>query len=267
LEEPVIFDNVAIISLVDEDNEPLFEDLSWTVSFTFNNQCWDSFHSYRPAWMFNNRTDYYTTQRLLDGEVEYLWKHGTRDFGKFYDEVRDSILDVTFNNNPVNTKATNSFSFVSYAQDRANDHWVDLPFESFYKAFIYNGFQSSGILDVTVKNTNSNPFIEVDNDFENIRINNNEGTWSFSEFYDMTVDTSEPIWTHDTNNADYYFNRAAQGIIEWPNENRIDFNKSQFEMEAFRDKWVGVRLWYDNTPGTYKYVTQFGQTKNNISFK
>lgn len=241
----------------------LYEDKSWTISFSLMGENWDSFHSYMPLWGFTNRNNFYTFNEGSDN----LWKHGTRGYCNFYGENKPSVVDFIYNKGPVMTKVYNSLQYISKAEDFINGSFVEIPYETYDNFWVYNTSQSSGLLDISTKQTFANPFVEVNTPTHTeAYVTNNENTFSVSEFYDMTINKTDPIKTSDWSVADYQTARLDYGILDYPNPTPVDFNKSPFEIEPMRDKWLGVRLWYNND-NNYKLTTEFVSSDSNISFK
>ena len=81
-----------------------------------------------------------------------------------------------------------------------------------------------------------------------IKLSKKERTWSFSGFRDMVSDRTQPIFTTDWSDNTY---RAAytMGHDKAVNNNVIGGNQ-WFDLQRFRDKYLGVRLIFSNFVGT-----------------
>jgi hypothetical protein len=170
------------------DNPNLCEDLSWTMSYSLNNQAWASYHSYRPHWLWHDRTDLYTyindDNFSVDSRAGY--KHHSRKYGEFYGNLHPSTLYLIFNKAPNQVKLFNNVEIVCksekvepilYQGQPIGEDLVELENDSWDKIYLHTGRQSTGVLDLEVKNNldESNPFISVSNALNRIRIQNNEG--------------------------------------------------------------------------------------------
>ncbi len=259
--------NEEVIENLHADPE-LVEDLSWTISFSLMHNAWASYHSYRPDWMWNNRNNFYTYKYGNVEDQNYIWKHGTRNYNSFYSATSPSIIELIFNSNPTVTKVYNSIGYISKAEALLGRDFVEIPYETFNKAFLYNSKQSSGLLNVIPKQlyNDSNPFVELTYDYSTIYARENEDSWSISEFYNMVVDNTKPLITTDWNDANYQAARVLTGELSYPNSLATDFAKGDFQLDPLRDKWLGLRLWYDNN-NSYKLTTEFVSSLNNISYK
>jgi len=244
----------------------LYEDKSWTISLNLMGENWASFHSYIPMWGFTNRNNFFTT---VDGS-NTMWKHGSRNYGVYYDATpAPCVLDCIYNSKPYTTKTTNSLQYVSKAEEFSNGKFVEVLWDTWDHLWVYNSNQSSGFLSVQSKQdfNTSNPFVEVAVPTHvPIYARDNEGTFSISEFYDMTINKTDTIVTEDWSNSAYRNARVSYGILDYPNNSAIDLTKNPFEIEPMRDKWLGARLWYSNS-NSYKFTTEFVSARNNISFK
>lgn len=244
----------------------LYEDKSWTISLNLMGENWASYHSYLPMWGFTNRNNFFTT---IDGS-ETMWKHGSRNYGVYYNSTpAPSIVDYIYNSKPYTTKTTSSLQYVSKAEEFINGKFVEVLWDTWDQLWAYNSNQSSGFLAVHSKQdfNTTNPFVEVVvPQHTPIYARDNEGTFSISEFYDMTINKSDTIVTQDWANSAYRNARLSYGILDYPNNNAVDLAKNPFEIEPMRDKWLGARFWYSNS-NSYKFTTEFVSSRNNISFK
>ena len=70
-----------VIQLGDPD---WFEISSWTLSYSYKSQVWESFHSYQPSFMYIDVNHFYSFNYDI-----VAWRHGDRDF---YLIMEQSIL-------------------------------------------------------------------------------------------------------------------------------------------------------------------------------
>jgi hypothetical protein len=159
------------------------------------------------------------------------------------------------------TKVLNDIQYISEVEvyNPNFKQYVQYKDRTYNECLIYNQTQSTGIIDIKVKD-NTDPFASVLTSFDpsEILASNKEFVWSINNFRDMVVQTNpvEPIFTSDWNTLMY---QLAYPIDKVPNMNVLNYTKSQFEMEVFRDNAIKVRLFYkddtDNSRILTKYIT------------
>ena len=121
-----------------------------------------------------------------------------------------------------------------------------MPFITFNKALFYNARQCSGMLNLLVKdiNTDGEDYLlqQVQNlPGDSIIIDRNEKDWTLNQLRDIRVDYTKPIFKSNIESIqDNYF------IDKVVNEDTIDFDKDWSELESFRDKYLVVRFIFDN---------------------
>lgn len=249
----------------------LFEDLSWTISYSMMQQSWSSFHSYRPDWSFSNRDTFYTFKGTLEENSNYIWEHGTRNYGNFYEFQCPTVVDLVYNHAQFLSKVFNSIQYVArvfkYTYD---DKFTVLKDETFDKMYIATHEQSSGELIINSKSNtyNINPFVSVDYSSPQVQASRNEETWSISEFYDLYLDYNTPTLTSDWNGLDQSYRdyRMDYGIIETVDNSALKNSNLLFDIIKFRGKYIQVRLWYSNTDSN-KMVLDFVSDSKNITYK
>lgn len=148
--------------------------------------------------------------------------------------------------------------------DSASDYFVDEPHVTFNKAVFYNTRQCSGELRLIVKDSElfDEDYLEhqVTNTGNNISIiDRTERDWFINDFRDIRVDYSKPIWRSDITSVqpEYYTDKVL-------NTSTLDENKDWTELESFRDKYLVVRLTFDNFADK-KLITNFSVENEQIS--
>lgn len=233
-----------------------FENKSWTISYDLEEKQWISYHSYLPSFMYNTQSKWYSN--LYNSK---LWEHNKGNFQTYYGTKYKHIFEYVVNVSPLTTKILNDIQYISEVEvyNPRFKQYVQYKDRTYNECLIYNHTQSTGIIDIKVKD-NTDPFTSVLTSFDpsEILASNKESVWSINSFRDMVVQTNpiEPIFTSDWNTLMY---QLAYPIDKVPNMNVLNYTKSQFEMEVFRDNAIKVRLFYkdstDNSRILTKYIT------------
>lgn len=220
-----------------------FENKSWTLSYSFLDQAWTSWHSYLPIHSFADSNNYYTS--IFDNKQ---WRHLSHtNYQKYYNTKYDFIIEWQ-NMDPVTTNASNLY-YVGYSQiwDDVNKQFktVDTTFD---RLLMYNFEQSTGLQTLTLNNQHTNPYGNVSmlpNSKSVIRTDQN---YKIAGLYDMS--TNQPVVTRDWNLVKLY-----PGYIDIvSNTANINFAKSQYDWGNLWDKFVLVRLFYKPTEDHKKSV-------------
>lgn len=138
----------------------------------------------------------------------YLHNHTNK--ATYYDGVYPSYIEPIFNDGGI----TKYFGSINWQTELINPSITSLFHKTFTKILLYNSYQCSGEIDL-IYPTN---------------IFNSETTWNFNNFYDIVVDRSLPFMD-------------ANGLILA----NLSTNLAWFKQRKFTDKWIAVRLIYNNT--------------------
>ena len=264
-------------------NTSYFTRKGWTISYYPELGIWGSFHDYVPYIYFNTSTDFYSLTDQYSRPVwiggqhpsgpttlaEHkgttygnagIWKHNSNSaHGIYYQEwspVHQNItyeewltlviyykFEIEFIHNEYKAEDVLTSAF-NYTLETYNQEEISVLQHGFTSFFMYNTFQNSGenVLEYLV-NTR--------------RIGNN---WKINKFRDMAaaaVDTSNyymstntnviggintgTVTTSSTNNMFVY-----DGMDKTINAAYLDLTKNWNLQRKFIDKWVGIRLIYDN---------------------
>jgi len=225
-----------------------FENKSWTLSYYVPSQHWASYHSYLPTMFFNDATRFYS----VNGDNK-IWRHGgTSNYQTYYGLKKDHILDFTSSSNPAIASTYTVFD--------VNSNFVDAETDTddffFDHAIIYNSYQSSGKLPVVRKTSSFMPATD-----QGLIAAKAERNWRISDFRDMVVDYTEPLFTDDWDDIlNYHY------IDKIPNDSVISSSKNPFEQGRFRDHYVGCRLFF-NPRENVKVTTDLISSINKLSFR
>jgi len=256
--------DVEVTTVLDPYNSEYFENRSWTISYSLEENVWLSWHSYLPNFAWNTRGNFFTTIRTNNN----TWKHGDGEFQSFYGDKYPHVFEFVSTKDPLNTKIYNTLSYISNVQEynTFNKQWKDIKDDTFNKGVFYNDTQSTGELDITVKNS-SDPFASILLPFDaaSILAERTESNWNINNFRDMVDQTSpeQPIFTSDWGSIkNNYFTDKI------PNSNIINFlTKPQYEMEPMRDNYLAIRLSYKNALNNRRIITKYLSNNFNQSIR
>tara|TARA_R100000951_G_scaffold12825_3_gene10256 strand:- start:2525 stop:8788 length:6264 start_codon:yes stop_codon:yes gene_type:complete len=197
-----------------------------------------------------------------------IWKHNSNTKGLLY---KENLLKLFSDNAFLNlgyqypfefevihneTKSIDSITAsFNYTIDTFNSDNVNILENGFTKFYLYNTFQ------ISANSQNLQTGAAEGSDLEYLvnirRVGNN---WKVNSFRDMasTAINSNSYYTSSNTNIIGGINTGTittsstnsmfniEGMSETINPSYIDFNKDWTEQKKFMDKWVGIRLIYDN---------------------
>jgi len=262
---------------IEWENESYFYKGGWTISYFPELNIWVSFHDYVPYHYFNTTFNFYSiTDQYpnliggLGGLVTTLgssaiWKHHSGLKGLYYqendigtipnwaDNITISPFEIEYIENELR-EADGLYSSITYNAEVWNDTATDLNIQGvnvlehgFTSFFVYNTHQISGT--------------ETSSPLEYLINTRRVGTdWKINQFRDLAaigvstaayytatgvnVTGGTNVGTVTTSAITPMF--VVDGMSELPNANYINLNKIWQEQKKFIDKWLGIRLIYDN---------------------
>ena len=226
--------------IYDADTNPsgLFNDKSWTMTFSLNTKEWRSYHAYIPSMMLRNDKSLMSAIKPTYTVGAKMYKHNIANkFGKFYDQNNPSEFYVEY---VINTNVDyTTGQVVSLDTNKLFDafQWITEVFDSngtnyygktFTKLLIYSENQCSGVIDLSPTN-----------------IKSTEGTWRFNDFKDIVINYADQII-----NQDKGIPTGTNASILTDNTKVITANinasKRWYEKSFFRGKYIVIRFVYDN---------------------
>ena len=220
----------------------------WTVSYSLKYKTWTSFHSYLPSYYIKSNNNVYSWVNSNNG----IWKHNKPNhYQTFYDHYYPHIIEYVDNNNPLVTKIFDHIRLLTEAKKYNEDsqEFYDERWVTFNKAILYNSSQCSGELTLKVKDITpqqefylSQQVINEDNNV--IFLDRNERDWLLNDFRDYRINYDKPIFNSNKVYTDsHYYKGYIDKIL---NEETIDLNKNLYNLESLRDKYLVIRLFFDN---------------------
>lgn len=230
---------------------------SFTISFSLNTYSWTSFHSYLPYMYFRSDDNFYSIM-----QIGSIWKHGLdNSYGSFYGNNYDTIIDVIL---PLQnlTEFIDEFLYINTKgelYDIDTKEYTVVRKEFFTSVIFYNSYQCSGEKILNVKKESSDWLNkQVVNTIGSILVNKREGIFDLNEIRDYRIDYNKPIFTKNLLNLQniYYIDKVI-------NSQTLDMNKSWYDLQPFRDNYLGIRLYHIND--NIKFKLYYINSIKNIS--
>ena len=201
--------------------------------------------------LVNNYTEISTGQ---------IWKHllNTTKYNNYYGKIypyiieypfayqyQDEILQNVQDYSRVYKHIKDPFnSFSDFEKVEVNNEW-------FNKAVLYNGQQSSGILNLVPKPINnlkeyvSYPKFNLDS--KSILYTKSDNLYQYNTFWSVVKNTSEPLFIKSCENL---------SIDKEVNQSNMDYSSRSFKKEPLRAKYLKIRHIKDDSDDTH-IVSQF----------
>ena len=254
-------------------DNPVQANNSWTMSYSLKQNNWVSWHSYLPNFYINVPDKFYS---WIYGN-NYIWKHNrVGHYQTFYDKLNPFILEYVSLSNPLTTRLWEYLMLLVEVKkfDKTNNEFVDINNVFFNKLLAYNSRQCSGVLNIKVKDANElsdNYLYEQISNLDNneIIVDRNERNWTINELRDIRTNYNESIFISDliSLQSNYFMDKIL-------NNNSVNYNKDWSELESFRDKYLVVRLIFDNFAvnnefenGSIKMLMNFSGENETQSFR
>ena len=231
-----------------EFNDPVyFEDSGWTVSYDVELNVWVSFHDYVP----------YKYTRFKDILVSFnegnrtIWGHEDETSrGQFYSVNYASEFEFIYNAAKDSDKVFYSFEYMIDVTTVRGNLSHDHGFNSFY---VYNTHQISDEQDIeymiNTRRVGNEWKINKFRDLADLEVSNSElyiGPFGGGNFGVTGANVAGTITTGVETNLSGITMFDVDGMNETINPNFIDPAKSWDKQRKFTDKWLGIRLKYDN---------------------
>lgn len=237
----------------------VFENKSWTISYSFTTGNFVSWHSYRPSAAFQDSNNYYTFSGN-DAAIGNIWRHNSiGNFQKFYNTKFFFIVEFMTSDFSTDNMSALHYNGYSLQWDATNKQWKNVD-STFQYGHIYNFDQSSSVFPMTLLNQETNPY-------GNVTFNNNQkyviktdNNYKVSGIYDLA--TASPVVT-----SDWTFLRNFNGYIDQlVYANNHNTSKSAYQAGNIKDKFVYCRLFYQPVED-YKKVITLLQTNETRSIR
>lgn len=230
-----LFGDPTLVSLNDTS---IFENKSFTISFSFLTNSWISFHSYFPSYMFGTSSDLFT---------DSLYKHTLGQYQTFYETKYPYVVDIVAPYHPAEIKYASQIFYT--AQTYLGEQLSPITYDGL---IVYNTRQSTGQMLLIPK---VNPY-QSDTSLSHALVDRTDYQYRINNIRDITVNNTEPIWdsSWDTLQFAPYYDKL-------PNLANLNYSKSPYELSRLRDNFVGMRFIFNPTEN-YKIVTDVVGTVN-----
>lgn len=189
-----------------------------------------------------------------------IWKHllNTTKYNNYYGKIypyiieypftyqyQDEILQNVQDYSRVYKHIKDPFnSFTDFEKVEVNNEW-------FNKAVLYNGQQSSGILNLVPKPINNLKeyvgYPKFNLDSKSILYTKSDNLYQYNTFWSVVKNTSEPLFIKSCENL---------SIDKEVNQNNMDYSSRSFKKEPLRAKYLKIRHIKDDSDDTH-IVSQF----------
>lgn len=224
---------------------PIKNNNSWTKSYSLKQSTWISWHSYLPNFYLNVPEKFYS---WIHGNNN-LWKHNRKGhYQSFYGQLHPYIIEYVSLSNPLNTRIWEYLKLIADVQvfDFDNNEFVDINDVFFDKMIAYNSRQCSGLKNIKVKDfdQDSEDYLKeqiTNTDDSEIIVDRNERDWTLNNLRDIRTNYNQPIFKSDLSSLqnEYFIDKIL-------NDSSIDYEKDWTQLESFRDKYLVIRLIFNN---------------------
>ena len=247
-------------------DDTLFENKSWTISYSLRLDDWISFHSYIPDYYISTLKNYYS---LIQNN--YIYEHNDHSsYARFYEQNFPHIIELVSNKNPANSKVWDNIEIdlTTRIYDSDTDEFKNSSLEFFDKAIIYNSKQSTGEINI-INNEFSSDYLmdQITDTQDSVIADKNENTWSLNNIRDNVAIYDQPLFTKAWNyiKASFPIDKVVNPTA-YTEGTIIDFSKEWTDKQPLRDKYIIIRLINSNTNESIQFITNYSieETTNSI---
>ncbi len=254
-------------------NEVLLEDSkyfcnkSWTISFSPGAKSWISFHSYIPNYYIGNYGIFMTGKNsIFNNQKSSVWIHNLihTSYQRFYGKLEPYILEYPFAfkaNDEIIQDVQDYTSIYEYYNE--NDFYEINDNVWFNKAILYNGQQTSGVLNLYPKpkgklNLYFN-YPKYNTDSKDIIYTKSDNIFKYNTFWDVVKNANNhnPIWIESCEN------KSVDKVL---NNDKLDYSTRSHQKTKLRAKDLKIRHINDRFD-RYKFLSRFINTQTQASFK
>ena len=245
------------ITLTDPD---YFCNKSWTMSYSFKTQSWVSFHSYIPDYYIT----YYSYFQSGKNDIKSTWYHDytITSFNNYYGISEPYILEYPYAYKMQDEILQNIKDFTTVR--RYIDYLTFFePDETIYfnKSIIYNGQQSTGVLNLVPKPLNNlaayMTYPKFNTNSKDIIVTKSDNYYNYNSFWDIVVNKSIPIW----------ITGCSMDVSDKElNTGNLDYSIRSHKKAQIRAKDIKIRHILDNRDDL-RFVSKFVLAPTSPSYK
>jgi hypothetical protein len=218
------------------EDSRFFCDKSWTISYSPLLKSFVSFHSYKPNYYIPNQ-NYFSSginYSLSNDQSEYgLWGHNltNQSYQVFYGKKYPFMFEYSVPTKAFNKTLNSVEYFAEFYRFQDNLSKALIPNKTYSKALIYNQKQSSGLLELIVKEKNNRQQSyqyasgKQNQESRTILTEKINNVWSFNQFYSVAVyNNGQPLTSFQCDNISY---------------KEINLNSISYQPRFIKEKLVG----------------------------
>jgi hypothetical protein len=219
-------------------DETLFENKSWTLSYSPDNGHWISWHSFLPGFYIQQDL------ALYSGETHTVWQHIVPGaYHTYYGKPYPFMVANADKLDGINTYVNPYISFISKTVGE-NEMSQKVTFN---KAVVSNLYESSGMLNLVIQDELklSQLYKQLKNNdaSRDVALRIREGHFNFSDFYNICRNEGIPFFNSAWANDEY---RTQYPIDKVVTHAALDYKKRQGDYNMMRERWLEYRLILDN---------------------
>jgi hypothetical protein len=252
----------TIVSLTDLT---YFCNKSWTLSFNMNTKSWVSFHTYLPNYYIGDNNFFYSGLPSVG-----MWRHLTSTLvnNKYYGTTMPYVIEYPFayeyhDEILQNVKDyTRAYQYLPIPDGVYNDN-AKVQTDNFYfnKAVLYNGQQSTGLLNLVKKPMNNlsayNQYPIYNTDSKTILFTKSDSFYQYNTFWNVVKDKAQTLFDVTCESL------SVDKVI---NQSNMDYGTRSYRKDPLRAKGLLIRHILDNRSDIHM-VSQFIVAPSQISYK
>lgn len=212
----------------------------------------------------------YTTTKYVQTATACLWRHLTDiiHYNFFYNTIHPYIIEYPFAYQYQDEilqcikDYTKAYKYLPLSNGVFDDNLkVETNDEWFNKAILYNGQQSSGILNLVAKPQNNlqayNKYPVYNTDSKTITFTKSDNFYQYNTFWALNKSSQIPLFNTSC---------VSLSIDKTINQDNMDYGKRSFKKSPIRSKDLRVRHQLDDKSDIH-LVSQFLTNQSQISYK
>jgi hypothetical protein len=198
-----------------------------------------------------------------------LWRHltNTRIYNTYYGVIRPYIIEYPFsfqNQDEIVQNVvdyTKAYKYLEVSNDTSVSGRIETNSHYFNKAILYNGQQSSGLLELVEKRANNlasySSYPLYNKESKTIQFTKSDNFYQYNTFWSLNKSSQEPLFLSVCSTA---------GIDKYVNNSNMDYGIRSFKKAPLRAKELKIRHILDNKSDIH-LVSQFLYTPAQLSYK
>jgi hypothetical protein len=239
-------------------NTEYFNDVSWTIAYSFVTQGWLSFYSFKPNY-YVSLQNYFQTGINAETVEKGIWSHllTNQSFNVFYGTKYPFIIEVPSKSKYVN-KILSSIEYWNETRRYTDVDYTNRTDIGFDRVTIYNNRVNSNLINLVTEIPNNRQqrasYPQFLPNSSNILQTPDDGKWTFNQFYNRIKDNTNniPVWRNDPNEIDKTINQNAMATIQ------------RGVRERLKGDWFLSRFEYDKD-SRFKFICRWWTFTENIS--